>query len=183
MTPHPSTFRRIVVQFANSSFANLDVPNLHPGLAPPAQSAFACHVCGDLLDSYQQFKVHSCVAHGLKDVLSLCIDGPCCPVCLVYMYNRVRVLEHVRYKSGVCRLNVINRGPVLTRLEADRLDEEFRPAARSLFARGFRRHSAVNPDTGQKEFVFRVPGPLPRVVVPPSRSSHHHPLGYGRNHY
>jgi hypothetical protein len=179
----PSSFRRIVSQFANSGFANLDVPQNHPALAPPTQGLYACHECGSLHDSFQKFKVHSQSAHGLKDSLSLCVDGPTCPVCLLFMFNRVRVLEHLRYKSEVCRLNIISRGPIITRCEAEELDFSFRPSARLLAAKGYRRHSAINPVSGLKELAFRVPGPLPRVAVSPSMVSSHHSLGYGRNYY
>ncbi len=97
---------------------------------------------------------------------------------MVYFHNRVRVLNHLKYRSSVCRLNLIVAGPIINAQQADILDEECRALRRELYAAGLRAHTATAP-------CFRLSGPLPLpLVVDGNRmSSKCHILGFGRNHH
>ncbi len=74
-------------------------------------------------------------------------------MCMLYFHNRIRVLNHVKYRSHVCRVNLLLGGPVLSPPEAIAMDEEARELRRSLYAKGLRAHSATAP-------VFRLTGPF-----------------------
>ena len=69
-------------------------------------------------------------------------------------------------------MQLLLMGPVLTIEEADRLDALQRLESVSLARKGIRSHKALL-------FTFRLPGPLPYVIV--DRPSSHHTLGFGRN--
>ena len=70
--------------------------------------------------------VHRKVSHGIRDPVDLLVDTVHCPVCLVYFHNRVRVLNHIKYRSSVCRLNLKVAGPIITAEQADVFDVECR---------------------------------------------------------
>jgi hypothetical protein len=89
--------------------------------------------------------LHRKVTHSLDDGLSRYVSDVFCPVCLVYFHSRVRLLNHIRYKSAVCRTNLILQGPVLTAEEASELDCQCRPGHRELASKGLRPHVALAP--------------------------------------
>ena len=103
------------------------------------------------------------------------IDGDTCPICLVRFASRECAINHVRYRSTVCYENLLIRPPKLTREEANKLDEEERPAFQALKAKGLRRHAA---DVD----CVRLCGPLRPIVIDPQRTSNHHVLGVGHQH-
>ncbi len=97
---------------------------------------------------------------------------------MLFFHNRVRLLNHLKYRSSVCRLNLIVAGPIISPESADKLDEDCREMRRRLYAVGLRAHAAVEP-------CFRLCGPLPLpLVVDWNRHSNKcHILGLGRNHH
>ena len=92
-----------------------------------------------------------------------------------------RILEPAPYsesceKSLVCRLNLQMRGPFLTPEEADELDNQCKEANTALVRSGKRAHTAKAP-------CIRVSGPLVNVLVEVDKTSPHHLLGIGHNHF
>ena len=94
----------------------------------------------------------------------------------MYFHNRSRLLNHLKYRSHVCRLNVLLGGSLISAEEAREIAVELREGNRALYARGLRPYAAT-------EQVFRLVGPLPPPIVDPDRQSTHHLLGVGRRHY
>ena len=83
------------------------------------------------------------------------------------------LINHAR-KCKVCRANLLARDPVLSKSEADSLDEDERDFHRALYLKGRRRHFAAIP-------VIVASGPLlPIIALNPSS---HHVLGVGHNYY
>ena len=85
-----------------------------------------------------------------------------------YMFN------HVRYRSNVCRENLLIRPPELSQTDADQLDILEQASFRRMQACGHRRHKAVLP-------CVQAAGPLLPIVVDPNCESAHHPLGRGHS--
>ena len=126
--------------------------------------------------NYQRMAVHRRVVHSHVDPVDLLVDGVHCPVCMLYFHNRIRLLNHLKYRSSVCRLNLMLAGPLISPERALELDRESRSLRRELYAKGLRAHSALAP-------VLRLQGPLPPAVVFDAKLSDHHVLGAGRRYY
>ena len=82
---------------------------------------------------------------------------PCLPF---VFHNRIRVLNHLKYRSTVCRLNLTLLGPIIDTDRAYVLDSECRLIRNSLRRKGLRAHAATDP-------VFRLCGPLPCPLIDP----------------
>ena len=99
-----------------------------------------------------------------------------CLVCLRLFWTRERVINHIRYRSEVCRHEYAVDPPPLSCAEADELDLAESAANRDLSHRGSRRHKAVKP-------CIQMFGPLLPLRVGPAVNSRHHPLGRGQQYY
>ena len=166
-----------VRRFASSKFANFDVPNSIPILAPPLFVKSLCGDCGKCFNSFQKLALHRKVKHGARDPVDLLVDTVFCPVCLLYFHDRIRLLNHLKYRSCICKLNLLAAGPLISPERAFELDLGCRELRRSRFAAGLRAHAAVVP-------VFRLQGPLPPPLIPiVSATRHSHILGNGRRHF
>ena len=93
---------------------------------------------------------------------------------MVEFHTRERVMNHIKFRSHVCRENLLMRPPILTHEQADELDAAQYSEIRKLAARGQRRSHASVP-------CVRLQGPLISVVIDPKYESAHHALGRGRN--
>ena len=169
---------RSVRRYSLTKFANFDVPSSIPSVAPPIYFSSYCLDCGKSFSSYQRLALHRKIKHGARDPVDCLIDSVHCPVCMIYFHNRIRVLNHLKYRSSVCRLNLVLAGPIISSQQADILDEGCRELRRGLYAAGLRAHTATAP-------CFRLSGPLPLpLVVDGNRMSNKcQILGYGRNHH
>ena len=87
-----------------------------------------------------------------------------------YVYNHSLVINHVRYRSQVCKTNTILGGPLISEQQADDIDKELQKQNRALRVSSHRRHSAKEP-------AFRLQGSLIKIVCP--NPSNHHILGVG----
>ena len=85
-------------------------------------------------------------------------------------------MNHLKYRSLVCRLNLRALGPLVLLERSDELDFECRELRRARYAAGFRAHAATTP-------VFRLQGPLPLPVSYVAPVGRTHLLGAGRRHY
>ena len=168
---------RVVKKFAISSFANIIVPNSLPQFAEPIQHPCQCADCDKHFSSYQRMMVHRSRKHDYLDPINCYVSSNHCPICMLYFHSRVRVLNHIKYRSFVCKANLLLAGPILLDADARALDVAQREQNRVLYASGLRAHAATLP-------VFRLQGPLPPSILPANITpSEHHLLGNGRRHY
>ena len=141
----PKGFCRAVRRFASSKFANFDVPLSLPIVAPPLFVNSICSDCGKCFNSYQKLALHRKVKHGARNPVDLLVDSVFCPICLLYFHDRIRLLNHLKYRSTICKLNLLAVGPLISAKRADELDLDSRVLRRSRFAAGLRAHAAVDP--------------------------------------
>ena len=123
--------------------------------------------------SYQQLALHKLRAHKQKDPIRLCVPVTLCLVCSREFHTRERMFNHVKYKSSVCRNNLLIRGPLISEEKADSLDQAVSTNVQ-LQCSGHRRHHVLEPSC-------RLQGPLHRVLLVGESLSDHHPLGRGHN--
>ncbi len=173
------SFIRSVRRYSLTKFANFDVPSSIPSLAPPLFFNSYCLDCGKTFSSYQRLALHRKIVHGSRDPVDLLVSSVHCPVCMVFFHNRVRLLNHLKYRSTVCRLNLIVSGPLISVEQADVLDEGCRDLRRRRYAAGLRAHSVC------AEPCFRLCGPLPLplVIDGNKHTNNCHVLGFGRNYH
>ena len=115
----------------------------------------------------QKFKVHN-VKSVWKNYLG---DLLFCPVCLKYFHSRESVLNHIRYRSEVCRHNLVMRDIQWTEQQIQDFDSSDVSAHKEAQATGKRRHHAGAP-------VLQLAGPLQPILLI-GRQSVHRPLGAG----
>ena len=135
---------------------------------------FSCISCNKSFKSKQSLSLHKFKAHGIKSIERRYVEGSRCPVCLLEMWTRERLLNHVK-RCKTCNENLLMRPPVLTSEQADALDMLDRESFAALRAQGLRRHAAKKPCV-QASGPFQLP-----IIVDPDCFSQHHPLGRGHN--
>ncbi len=125
-----------------------------------------------LLFTVRLFMDHATLSIYLS-VLSIVLFALC------FFHNRVRLLNHLKYRSTVCRLNLMMSGPLISVEQADVLDEGCRDLRRRRYAAGLRAHSVC------AEPCFRLCGPLPLpLIIDGSKHTNNcHMLGFGRNYH
>ena len=136
-------------------------------------SPIECGICGDISKSLQAHSVHQAREHNIKCKFRTYVGGNTCRVCLKCFSSRECCINHAK-KSKVCRVNLIARGPTMTKSEADSLDEDESAFYRALYRKGRRRHYAEFP-------VIVASGPLLPII--PLCPSAHHVLGFGHNYH
>ena len=94
------SFIRSVRRYSLTKFGNFDVPSSIPSLAPSIFFNSYCLDCGKTFSSHQRLALHRKIKHGARDPVDLLVDTVHCPVCMVYFHNRVRVLNHLKYRSA-----------------------------------------------------------------------------------
>ena len=161
--------------YLKSPFANLSVAWNQDKIVAPVTLHLQCDKCTLKFSSEQSLALHRFKAHGLKNQMRQYVDGTHCPVCLRQFWSRERIINHIRYRSQVCRTNIMLHGPCLSVEEADILDRSENGANTGLQRKGRRRHHAELP-------AVRLQGPLQTVFSLPGCHSEHHPLGFGHNY-
>ena len=116
-------------------------------------------------------------SHGIKDPIRLYINGHIhCPVCLKLFWTRARLLNHLKYRSKVCKINLFLRGIVVSEDEAQIQDSLAAKDNASLYSRGRRNHFASDP-------VLQLCGPVHPIILPDELdNTSHHRLGVGQNY-
>ena len=160
--------------FLKSPFANISVAWESDKVVAPVARLLQCGQCTLKFASEQSRSLHLFKAHGVKNQMRQYVEGTFCPVCLRQFWTRERVVNHIRYRSQVCKVNLLLAGPCLSVDEADNLDVVEYGANLNLQKKGRRRHHADLP-------VIRLQGPL-RTVFAIGRESNHHALGRGHNY-
>ena len=172
-----SSFVRALRRYSATRYANFDVPMSIPSIAPPLFLNSTCTICGKCFNSFQKLALHKKVKHGYRDPVDRLVDTVWCPICMLYFHDRIRLLNHLKYRSKLCQLNLFLSGPLISPERADQLDVDCRELRRSRRAAGLRAHAATAP-------VIRLQGPLPPPRIPVIYSSARtHILGNGRRHY
>ena len=104
------TFFKGVRLFCRSPFANL-VMDAHSTPTAKASPDIRCDLCNATFDSSQQLGIHRFNVHSVKPEWGRFADSTHCIVCLREFHTKERVLNHIRYRSVVCRTNHIARAP------------------------------------------------------------------------
>ena len=160
--------------YLKSAFANISAAWESDKIVAPVAMRLQCDKCNLKFTSEQSLALHKFKAHGEKNQMRRYVASTFCPVCLRQFWSRERVVNHIRYRSLVCKANLLLLGPCLSVEDADKLDEIENGANLSLQKKGRRRHHADLP-------VIRLQGPL-RTVFAIGRESDHHALGRGHNY-
>ena len=113
-----------------------------------------CYDCGAELFSRKALAGHLFKAHGVKKWERRLCTGTVCQACLKDFWSRDRLVRHIAFSSEKCGRVLAARGPVLTQVEAELEDLEWRGANRELVRRGLASTKAAVP------FVV-LEGPLP----------------------
>ena len=163
-------------------FAKLHIAKLHESRASAAAhecapGEFACEMCQCNFNSFQKLSLHRFKKHNAKNVWRLyAAHHTHCRVCLQQFWSRERLLNHLRYRSKICKYNVQLRGPMCNEATACEIDLSLLEANAALQRKGKRRHCTVEP-------AIRLVGPLLPILLPDEvKSSSHHPLGMGHNY-
>jgi len=169
-------FKREVIAICRSDFANVVTMWARSDAQSKGGGSFFCGQCTKALNTYQALCLHKFKAHGIKCIERLYVEGTRCTICLTEFWTRERVLNHIKYRSQVCRENLLMLPPVITHERADELDAEEMAYISELCRKGKRRHFAAEP-------CLRAHGPFrPNIVCDPDVASSHHPFGRGRNY-
>jgi hypothetical protein len=174
----PKFFKQGVTKFARCKYANM-YDSKDPATKVPASAcSYECNLCDSTFGTLQQFSLHMFKKHGVKNVMRLYVDGHThCPVCLRLFWTRARLLNHIRYRSKICKYNLCMRGKICSEAEASIQDAAAAQANVALYRRGRRNHFAEEP-------VLQLHGPLlPVLPSPEMRKSCHHHVGFGQNYF
>jgi len=171
----PTGFYNKAKKYCKSPFANVCSQwAISPVLKVFAQPV-ACVLCNSISKSKQAHSLHMFKKHGVKSDFRRYVPLTHCTVCLREFGQRETCLNHIRYRSNVCRNNLLLRGPLLSEAEALALDEACKARNRELHAAGRRRHHVDAPS-------FYLSGPLLPILLAPGQFSAHHPLGKGHRY-
>ena len=134
-----------------------------------------CTMCEKSFPTLQKMTLHAFKTHGVKNIYRQYV-GPNwhCLVCMKMFWSRERVVNHIRYRSKICRNQMLTKPPPYTSEQADAFDLEEAKVNRELSHRGSRRHKAVKP-------CVQLVGPI--MPISTACPSKHHPLGRGHNYW
>jgi len=169
-------------KFSKLRYVNTLIPPGGPnGGGPPSYSeqplTFKCNRtdCIFEADTSQKLAVHMFKVHQVKSIWKNYLgDHVHCPICLKHFHTRERVLKHVRYRSEICRHNLVLRNRMWTDAEVSEFDACEADGHKSTQASGKRRHHAEAP-------VIRLVGPLQPILLQ-GNDSNHHPMGVGHRY-
>ena len=105
---------------------------------------------------------------------------------MLYFHDRIRLLNCLKYRSRICKLNLLADGPLISPERALQLDLDNRELRRTRFAAGLRAHAAAVPGfrlfqffrfsfftiSTHSHFVFNFELPCPWQWSPPFRLIH-----------
>ena len=123
-------YRRFKTQL--SKYAKLRIANIPPDPISkiPDCSGLStcipleCSECGTCFNTLQKLSLHLFKKHGIRNLWRRYVhEHTHCPVCLRSFWTRERLINHIRYRSVVCKHNVIFRGFRCTEDEACEVDE------------------------------------------------------------
>lgn len=178
----PDAFTHILRElrkYAKSPFANIEVLQVSPqSVIAPSFSQYVCINCHVTKHTKQACNLHMFKCFKYKDPIRKYVpeDSVTCQVCMLRLWTRERLLNHLRYRSSTCYHNYILRGPLISNAEADDIDCSLRSVNIQLQRKGFRRHHCDMQ-------AVRELGPVLPVILPYGvKPSAHHVLGFGHNY-
>ena len=143
-----------------------------PALNMVAEPTY-CDRCSVSFDSKQKLYLHMFKKHQIKHPVRRYVDGTHCTICMKEFWSRERLLNHLKYKSDVCRLSLMTKNPILTEVEAVALDDAECGVNIALAKSGRRRHFVQKP-------CVQLHGPFVVCMMFDADGGGHHPLGAGR---
>ena len=168
-------FRGQVKKYAKLRYSNTYCPIASDVYLPPVTVHCTVEGCSYTAGSRQRMAVHMFKVHNIKSVWKLYVgDLLFCPICLKYFHTRERVLNHIRYRSEVCRHNLVLRDVQWTEQQVLEFDICDSVGHKEAQATGKRRHRVEAP-------VVQLAGPLQPILLLGDASSHHQ-LGVGHRH-
>ena len=95
--------KKLIIKTTKSKWATCANEWAQRGLNKDMGKHFACDVCDIMLASKQQLCLHRFKKHGLKSIERKYLATTHCPICLMEFHTRERVLNHVKFRSDICR--------------------------------------------------------------------------------
>ena len=162
----------------------LRIANIPPEIVIASSTAaadcgqFQCDSCSSCFNTFHKLSLHMFKKHDVKNVWRRYVYAHThCPICMRNFWSRERLINHIRYRSRICRHNIILRGFKCSEEEACVIDSQQYDIHIQLQKAGKRRHAAIEP-------VVRLAGPLLPVLLPDDiKPSKHHALGFGQNYF
>ena len=179
MRESPKLFRTRVHKFARCGFANICLTSERKSACDEVTDpTFCCNTCDAKFGTCQQLSLHMFKKHGITNMWRLYVgDFVHCPICLKHFWSRERLLNHIRYRSKICKRNLLIRGPIINEVQAIAIDEAEAAGHVKLMHSGRKRCAAI-------ESVVRLHGPLmPTILDCDIVVSKHHHLGVGHDYY
>ena len=163
---HMKAFKRSVRKFSRLRIANFpsEPNNCGPtDLVSAISAGHKCSVCELVFGTFQKLCLHSFKKHGNKSIWRLYVGSYVhCYVCMKQFWSHERLLNHVRYRSSVCRHNMRLRGPIFDETQAREFEKSCASVNVSLHRQGKRRHAIEEP-------VVQLSGPrMPILEIPSS---------------
>ncbi len=115
----------------------------YPTIQRACSLATQCLECDTWFKSDPAMCAHRSRKHRYIDHLHRYIDTFHCIVCMEYFHNRTHLLNHIKFRSPVCRANLGLRyrdDPLISAAEAETYIANEREAKRALYAKGTRAH-------------------------------------------
>ena len=157
---NPKKYKQQVNKYAKTRMANIYVGDPTHAMQILHVDSHRCGQCEARFGTLQQFSLHMFKKHGVRNVMRLYINNHVhCTVCLRQFWSRARLLNHIKYRSKICKYNLFLRGTVSEESEALAYDVEAAAANAALYRRGRRNHHAEEP-------VIQLQGPLLPIVPP-----------------
>ena len=169
-------FKKNVVRTCRLPLANVVTQLATTESQAAAGRHFECNVCSKMFASKQKCSLHQFKVHGSKCIERRYVVDDSCPICLVKFWSRTRVLNHLKFRSKICRESLLIRPPLISEEDAVILDEAEKVDVAARAKKGLKPAYASKP-------CVQMFGPLVQVVSDPSTVSGHHPLGRGRNYF
>ena len=141
----PKSFLKSVKAFYKTPIANVNTQWVVNANLRTFSDPITCTICEHISFSLQAHSVHMFRVHDVKSCMRTYVVGTHCLVCLRECHTRFLHLNHVRYRSSVCRPILLLRELTSTQDEANSLDGECKSSNRVLHASGKRRHHVETP--------------------------------------
>ena len=109
---------------------------------------YTCDICGQTETSYKKFRDHMFHKHKVKNQVRRLFCGLICPICHTFHHTRERLFDHLKpekHGPNRCLMLLNERGPILTQLQANKLDALDKPHHLALFKQGKKRNYAEYP--------------------------------------
>jgi hypothetical protein len=174
---NPKAFKKRVNKYARTRIAN--VPN-HESVTKndgtKSGTDLSCVYCEYQCMTLQQLNLHMFKKHQVKNMWRHYVgDLTYCRICMKQFHTRERLLNHVRYKSKVCRVNMLLHGPICDEINSTEHDQQCTEANVLLQQQSRRRAHAVDP-------VVQLTGPSMILGVDEHQSGQRR-LGNGHNYF